>query len=164
MDFLVALMTNPKDLHSYLDIELICVKSEISSRKKLLEEMARMLAMPLGEDIKSKDVYHLLLEREKLGNTGVGNGVALPHSRCAEAYKAIIAIITLDEAIDYDSLDHQPVDVVFGLLVPQEATQEHLNLLANIARMMSDNDRKAQLAGAKTAGQVIELVTSWAND
>lgn len=148
-------------LLKYLDIDLITVRSDISSRKKLLEEMAVLLAKPLDEVTSSKDVYHLLLEREKLGNTGVGNGVALPHSRCKNTFKAIVAIITLEEAIDYDSLDRQPVDVVFGLIVPQEATQEHLNLLAEIARMMSNDQNKAALASAKTAAQVLELVTSW---
>jgi PTS system nitrogen regulatory IIA component len=157
-------MTNTPALHTYLDIDLISVQSDVSSKKKLLQNMARMLSVPLPQKNKEKDVYHLLLEREKLGNTGVGNGVALPHSRCGQAHKAIIAIITLSEAIDYESLDRQPVDVAFGLLVPKEATQEHLNLLADIARMMSNDERKAQLVAAKTSTQVIELVASWANE
>jgi PTS system nitrogen regulatory IIA component len=157
-------MNNIPALHTYLDIDLISVQSDASSRKKLLQNMAKMLAQPLSQENKNKEIYHLLLEREKLGNTGVGNGVALPHSRCAKAHKAIIAIITLSEAIDYESMDRQPVDVAFGLLVPEEATQEHLNLLADIARMMSNAERKAQLASAKTSTQVIELISSWSTE
>lgn len=157
-------MTNPISLHNYLDAALIDVQTDISSRKKLLQEMARLLTLPLDHETRERDIYHLLLEREKLGNTGVGNGVAIPHSRCDSAHKAVIAIITLAEAIDYDSLDRQPVDVAFGLLVPQNATQEHLNLLADIARLMSDDANKAQLSAAKTANQVIELIGSWAQD
>jgi len=145
-------------LHQYLNIELISVQSDITSRKKLLEEMARLLTIPLDEETKEKDIYHYLLEREKLGNTGIGNGVALPHSRAQEAKTAVIAIITLKEAIDYDSIDRQPVDIAFGLLVPQDANQEHLNLLANIASLMSDDSNKKALSSATSAEQIIKLI------
>lgn len=156
-------MTHTNALPSTLDAELIVVQSDVSSRKKLLQDMAHLLAQPLSQVTKEKDVYHLLLEREKLGNTGVGNGVAIPHSRCEQAHKAVVAIITLEEAIDYDSIDRQAVDIAFGLLVPTEATQEHLNLLAEIAKMMSNNDNKAQLSSAKTPAQVIDLITEWSS-
>jgi len=153
-------MSNPFLLHRYLDAALISIQSDVSSRKKLLQEMARLLTLPL-EEAKEKDIYHCLLEREKLGNTGIGNGVALPHSRCTQAHEAIIAIITLEEPIDYDSLDRQPVDVAFGLLVPEQATQEHLGMLAEIARLMSNNDNKQALLSARKANQVIELIANW---
>ena len=158
MGFLCITMTDPLSLAQYLNTELISVQSDISSRKKLLEKMAHLLTIPLDEKTKEKDIYHYLLEREKLGNTGIGNGVALPHSRAKEAKTAVIAIITLEEPIDYDSIDRQPVDVAFGLLVPQEANQEHLNLLANIATLMSNNDNKKALSSATSAEQIIELI------
>jgi len=123
--------------------------------------MARLLTVALGEEVREKDIYHQLLEREKLGNTGIGNGVALPHSRCQYANTAIIAIISLEEPVDYDSIDKQGVDLAFGLLVPKEATQEHLNLLADIARLMSDLEKKNQLSKAKSSQEVIELISSW---
>ena len=148
-------------LHEYLDARLILVNSDVSSPKKLLQEMARLLSIPLIEadqECKEKDVYHALLEREKLGNTGIGNGVALPHSRFKHTNKAIIAIITLNQAIDYDSLDGQKVDIAFGLIVPQEATQEHLQILADIAGMMSQEDHKNDLVSAKSAEQAIAII------
>lgn len=162
-------MTTSDFLHQNLNAELIAVHSNVSSRKKLFEQMAHLLTIPLKrkasedseEEIKEKDIYHQLWEREKLGNTGIGNGVALPHSRCPQAHKAIIAIITMREAIDYNSLDRQPVDVAFGLLVPTEATQDHLNLLADIARMMSNNEHKAALCSASSASQVINMIGEW---
>jgi len=156
-------MTESASLHHYLDARLIAVQSNLSSRKTLLQEMARLLSIPLqeaDEECREKDVYHALLEREKLGNTGIGNGVALPHSRFELAGEAIIAIIILDQAIDYDSLDKQLVDVAFGLIVPQEATQQHLRILADIARMMSQDDNKKELLSAKSAQQVIDLIKS----
>lgn len=163
-------MTTTNFLFQTLDAELIVVQADIGSRKKLLEEMARLLTIPLnrnvsidedGELTKEKDIYLQLWEREKLGNTGIGNGVALPHSRCPQASKAIVAIITLKDAVDYDSLDRQPVNVAFGLLVPTEATQEHLNLLADIARMMSDDQHKAEVADAASAQEIIRLIGDW---
>jgi len=120
--------------------------------------MAHLLTIPLDQETKEKDIYHCLLEREKLGNTGIGNGVALPHSRSDKATTAVIAIITLKEPIDYDSIDRKPVDIAFGLLVPQEATQEHLNLLASIARIMSNENNKKALSEVKTAQEMINLI------
>lgn len=157
-------MTESASLCRYLDARLIAVHSSISSRKTLLQEMARLLSIPLletKEDCREKDVYHSLLEREKLGNTGIGNGVALPHSRFEPADRAIIAIITLKQPIDYDSVDRQLVDLAFGLLVPQAATQEHLQILANIARMMSQHDLKKRLLSVQSAEQAIELIKNW---
>lgn len=163
-------MTTANSLHHYLNADLIVVNADVSSRKKLLQEMANLLSQPLLKQqnntdsehtFSEKDVYHCLLEREKLGNTGVGNGVALPHSRCEFAHSAIIAIITLSEPVDYDSIDGQGVDIAFGLLVPQEATQEHLNLLASIARIMSNQDYKAQLKAANSAQQIIHCLQDW---
>jgi len=158
MDFLFIVMTTPASLPQYLNAGLISVQSELSSRKKLLEEMARLLTIPLSIEANEKDIYHCLLEREKLGNTGIGNGVALPHSRASQTDTAIIAIITLKEPVDYDSIDRQPVDVAFGLLVPENANQEHLNLLADIARLVSNNKNKDALSKATSAAQVIELI------
>lgn len=151
-------MTAPVPLHKYLNSDLISIKADISSRKKLLEEMAHLLTIPLDEETKEKDIYHCLLEREKLGNTGIGNGVALPHSRSNYAQTAVIAIITLQNPIDYDSIDRQAVDIAFGLLVPEEATQEHLNLLADIARIMSVEKNKKALSNASTTQEMIKLI------
>ena len=153
-------MTDPVLLSEYLNADLISVQADITSRKRLLQEMARLLSIPLP-DAKEKDIYHCLLEREKLGNTGIGNGVALPHSRSEQTKSAIIAIIILNDAVDYDSVDRQPVDVAFGLLVPSEATSQHLGLLAAIAGLMSDNVKKAQLSAVQTSQQALDLITIW---
>ena len=171
-------MTDHKSLHQFLDARTISAHTQISSPKKLLQEMARLLAVPLQEQEATKAenldqsecpeniekaVYHALLEREKLGNTGIGSGVALPHSRFAHSDSAIIAIITLAEPIDYDSIDKVPVDLAFGLIVPQQATQEHLTLLADIARMMSVEANRQQLLAAQTAEQILASITEWSN-
>jgi PTS system nitrogen regulatory IIA component len=159
-------MAQANPLHDYLDASLISVKSNIGSRKKLLQHMAEMLSSalpPSSEDNIEKEVYHAILEREKLGNTGIGNGIAIPHTRLARAESAIIAIIILDEAIDYDSVDRQNVDVAFGLVVPQNASQEHLQLLANIARLMSQDGFREKLLTSNTAEQAIDFIHQWSS-
>lgn len=145
-------------LVSCLNVELILIQAEVSSAKKLLQEMARLLTIPLDTEIKEKDVYHCLLEREKLGNTGIGNGVALPHSRCSDATNAIVAIISLKEGVDYDSADRQPVDLAFGLLVPEDANQDHLNLLADIARLMSTPENKRKISAVQSGKEMISTI------
>jgi PTS system nitrogen regulatory IIA component len=148
-------------LSKTLAADLILVDAELSSAKKLLEEMARLLTTALSEETREKDILHQLIEREKLGNTGIGNGVALPHSRCEQASSAVVAIISLKTPIDYDSIDKQGVDLAFGLLVPKEASQEHLNLLADIARLMSDPAKKMKLSAARSPQEMIDLISAW---
>ncbi len=145
-------------LLSSLNTELILVNAQISSAKKLLEEMAHLLTKALDSETRKKDIYHQLLEREKLGNTGIGNGVALPHSRCPQASTAVVAIISLNQGVDYDSIDRQHVDLAFGLLVPEDASQEHLNLLADIARLMSKPANKNKLSAANSPEQMFRMI------
>ena len=163
-------MTDTKPLYQYLNACTISVQSRLSSRKKLLQEMARLLSFSLldeaveeQEETVEKAVYHALLEREKLGNTGIGDGIAIPHSRFENAHEAIVAIIVLAEAVDYDSPDHQPVKIAFGLLVPQSASAEHLKILSCIARMMSEPSKREELSAATSAEHAIEIIQTWEN-
>ena len=160
MDFL-SRMNLTNSLISSLSLDRVSVQSELTSSKRILENIAELLTKGLDGEVRDKDIYHLLLEREKLGNTGVGDGVAIPHSRCEFADQAVVALIILNDPVDYDSLDRKPVDVVFGLLVPQNATQDHLNLLAEIARLMSNPRHKAALASSKTSDEAMNLIRIW---
>ncbi|MCW8908198.1 MAG: PTS sugar transporter subunit IIA, partial [Sedimenticola sp.] len=83
--------------------------------------------------------FDKLLERERLGSTGLGNGIALPHARMAGVGEARGAFVQLQSKADFDAIDRQPVDLVFGLLVPEQATEEHLQLLARLATLFSDD-------------------------
>lgn len=163
-------MTDTKPLYQYLNACTISVQSTLSSRKKLLQEMARLLAFSLldesieeQEETVEKQVYHALLEREKLGNTGIGDGIAIPHSRFESASEAIVAIIILADPVDYESPDRQPVKIAFGLLVPQDATQEHLTILSSIARMMSEHPKREELGAATSAEHAIQIIQAWQN-
>lgn len=113
--------------------ELVFAKQEISSKKRLLEQ----LAVSVGDRLhcNSDDVYDALLGREKLGSTGIGNGIAIPHCRLEQANKATIVLMSLDTPIDFDSIDRKPVDLIFALMVPPNECDEHLSTLAQIAEL-----------------------------
>ena len=145
------------ELQKYLKKNQIEISVDLGSKKKLLENMARLLCTNIDSE-HEKNAYHSLIERERLGSTGIGNGIALPHGRLADIDRPIVAIMVLKEAIDYDSPDKQAVNIAFGLLVPQEATQEHLNILAQISGLMSDNNIKSGFLTSQSADDIIQLI------
>jgi nitrogen PTS system EIIA component len=115
------------------------VESDLTftSKKKALEELSKLLAK--GEpSVSSTDILASLAGREKLGSTGLGHGVAIPHGRMAGVESSVGAFMRLKHPLDYDAHDAHPVDLVFGLMVPQNANEEHLKHLAAIAEMFSD--------------------------
>lgn len=109
-----------------------------TSKKKALEELATLLARGVP-GVQASDILTSLAAREKLGSTGLGHGVAIPHGRMAGVNQSVGAFMRLKQPLDYDAHDGQAVDLVFGLLVPQGATETHLKHLAAIAEMFSDS-------------------------
>ncbi|MGB0955014.1 MAG: PTS sugar transporter subunit IIA, partial [Panacagrimonas sp.] len=120
----------------------------LSSKKKALEELSRMLATG-SEDLMAQDVFTSLTGREKLGSTGLGHGVAIPHGRVDLLDSSLGAFMRLKHPVDYDAHDGNPVDLVFGLMVPQAATETHLKHLAAVAEMFSDEAFCAKLRAAQ---------------
>jgi PTS system nitrogen regulatory IIA component len=154
-------MNDPIALHEYMDESLVEIGLTVSSHKKLLQETAKLLSREL-EDCKDKTIYHQLIEREKLGSTCIGNGVILPHSRSEHTSKGIISLITLTQPVEANNLEKTSVDIAFGLLVPTDATKEHLQILAQIAKHMSNDRNKQMLLSANSSEDAIELIKSWA--
>ena len=128
------------------------------SKKASLEILANLIA---GSDpaLTKLEVFNSLLNRERLGSTGLGKGVALPHGRLKHCQKALGAFIRLTTAIDYDAIDGEPVKLLFALLVPEESTQEHLDLLARLAEKFSDEDILEQLKTEQSPDGVFTLLT-----
>lgn len=127
------------------------------SKKKVIETIAALIAREvpgLGEEV----VRDSLFAREKLGSTGFGNGIAIPHCRLAGCTTPISALLHLENKIDYDAIDGAPVDLVFVLLVPQEATNEHLALLSQIAGMLDRADVRERLRSAKNSESLYQVV------
>lgn len=132
----------------FLTVERISAANPAASKKRVLEEIAGLLASAT-ESLNPVAVFDKLLERERLGSTGLGHGIALPHARMTGVSEARGAFIQLQSKADFDAIDQQPVDLVFGLLVPEQATEEHLQLLAKLATLFSDKDFCNRLRKAK---------------
>ena len=113
-------------------------EESLLSKKRVFERAAQ--AMGAALNLSSDNIYRALLAREKLGSTAIGEGIAIPHCRITECAEAAGCLVTLQEPIDFGSIDGRDVDVIFVLLVPEEATQAHLNLLAALARSFSNAD------------------------
>ncbi|TVO70918.1 PTS sugar transporter subunit IIA [Sedimenticola selenatireducens] len=133
---------------NFISVERISTANQAASKKRILEEVAGLLATA-SEELTQGNVFDKLLERERLGSTGLGHGIALPHARVAGIAEARGAFIQLQKGADFDAIDQQPVDLVFGLLVPEEATEAHLQLLAKLATLFSDADFCARLRQAQ---------------
>ncbi|MFV8820126.1 PTS IIA-like nitrogen regulatory protein PtsN [Haliea sp. E17] len=118
------------------------------SKKRLFESLARIISNDLP-GISYDAVFSNLIAREKLGSTGLGQGIAIPHCRMPGCEGPVGALLTLAEPIEFDAPDNQPVDLVFALLVPEGEEQRHLNTLAGIARQFSQADYCARLRAAE---------------
>lgn len=132
------------DIGAILDRGGIVVGHQTTSKKRLLEQIANMLAEHLP-DTDARQIFRTLIEREKLGSTGIGNGVALPHGRIAGLKDVVGVFLHLKNALDFDAVDHLPVDLVFAILVPEDATEEHLNLLASLASIFRNYEKRQKL-------------------
>lgn len=128
--------------------ELVFAKQQISSKKRLLEQVAESVGARLHCD--ANELYDALLSREKLGSTGIGNGIAIPHCRLEQVNRATIVLMSLDKPIDFDSIDRRPVDLIFALLVPSSQCDEHLATLAEIAELAQSEDKLTLLREKQT--------------
>lgn len=140
---------------NFISVERISAANPAASKKRVLEEVAGLLASA-SEELNQGSVFDKLLERERLGSTGLGHGIALPHARVAGVTEARGAFVQLQTGADFDALDKQPVDLVFGLLVPEEATEEHLQLLAKLATLFSDEAFCKRLRKARDSAALLQ--------
>jgi len=144
----------------FLVLERIGCQFQAASKRRVLQEIGRLLALstpPLDRDA----VYEKLQERERLGSTGLGGGIALPHARLDGLQVARGAFLNLAEPVAFEAVDNRPVDLVFGLLVPQSATEQHLQLLAALARLFHDKGFCDSLRSADRPEQALESFLRW---
>lgn len=133
------------------------VLSSITSKKRLLHELADLAGSSHGID--SADALQALLDRENLGPTGVGNGVALPHARLADLQEVRGVFVLLEKPVDFDSVDRQPVDVVFTLFAPQDAGVEHLKALALVSRTLREASVCSKLRANPDSSKLYTILT-----
>lgn len=147
-------------ISALLTPERVVCLDQINSKKRALEAMGQLLASGT-EAMDPAEIFNRLIERERLGSTGLGYGVAIPHARLGAEAQTIGAFIKLDQGIDFDSPDHMPTDLMFGLLVPEEHTDEHLKILAALAALLSDTRFTEELRESHNAEELYELLMSW---
>lgn len=136
---------------------------EIGSKKRLLEVLGELLSSG-NPALEPEAVFERLLERERLGSTGLGHGIALPHARMKDVGDAIGAFVQVRQGIDFDAIDDEPVDLAFAMLVPESASEVHLQLLSRLAAMFSDPQLRASLRKAGSAEEILSLLQGWSGN
>lgn len=144
-------------LAEILSSSRVAVGHTVTSKKRALEEIARLLALG-APSVSQQDILASLVSREKLGSTGLGHGVAIPHGRMAGVSVCVGAFIRLKHAVEYEAHDGRAVDLIFGLIVPRDATGEHLKHLAGLAEKFSNDDFCVTLRSAADANAAHALL------
>ena len=127
---------------------------QCNSKKRILEIISD-IAAETNAEIQKEDALNALLSREKMGSTGIGNGIALPHGRLANLSKVTAVVVTTTPAIAFDAIDDKPVDIFFAILVPENQTEGHLQTLATIAGKLSQKSIVKTIRNAESKEQVI---------
>ena len=140
----------------------VLVDLPVSSKKRLFEQAGLLFENQDG--IARSVVFESLFARERLGSTGLGQGVAIPHGRIKGLKEAQGALLRLAQPVPFDAPDGQPVGLVFVLLVPEKATEKHLQILSELAQMFSDRTLREAMARAADAAALHQLVTTWQPD
>lgn len=151
---------NPAEL---LTPDRVRCGAELSSKKRVLEALGELLEPEEGgpSEPTAQQVFESLIGRERLGSTGLGKGVALPHARAAGIERPVAALMTLRQPVAFDAIDHQPVDVVLALLVPEQSVDEHLRILSSLAELFSDTELCERLRQCTSAQELYHELESW---
>jgi PTS system nitrogen regulatory IIA component len=145
-------------ISALLSPQSIFLDTEISSKKKLLELIANIVAD--RTQLAESSIYNNLLNRERLGSTGLGQGFAVPHARLNELDKTMACFFRLKEAVNFEAPDNQPVDLVFTIVVPEEATEEHLVILSSLASIFSKAEICDAIRNAASKDEIAQIIHS----
>ena len=145
------------EIADLLSPDAVLAHVKATTKKQVLQEMAHKAA--LLTKLPERRIFDTLLEREKLGSTGMGQGIAIPHGRIAGIEKMTGLFAQLDHPVDFDSMDDQPVDLVFLLLAPEGAGADHLKALARVSRLLRNQAVCEKLRAAPQAATLFALLT-----
>ena len=149
------------EFSNLLKPEAIRIFSSVSSKKRLLHDIAGIAEACYQTDY--SQTVEALIERESLGPTGVGGGIALPHARLEQLDKVVGAFVLLENPVEFDAIDKQPVDIVFGLFAPKSAGVEHLKALALVSRTLREQSIVAKLRSNPNPSTLYTILTEPAN-
>ena len=146
------------ELSDILAKESVIACAKVSSKRQLLQLLADSAADPASAS--AQEIFETLNEREQLGSTGLGNGIAIPHGKIAGLNGVTAVFARLDRAIDFDAVDDQPVDIVFMLLAPIGAGADHLKALSRVARVLREDRVVEELRENRDADRIYEILTA----
>lgn len=146
------------DISDLISLETIFPNLKASSKKQLLQELGSIATSKIERE--PFEIASVLMERERLGSTGVGHGVAIPHGRFGELDKIFGVFARLEKPVNFDSIDDQPVDLIFLLMAPEEAGADHLKALAKVSRVFRDQDICEKLRGADNSDAIFAILNS----
>ena len=146
------------EIQDILNEACVVTSLKATSKKQALNELARVAAEKTG--LPERAIFDVLLERERLGTTGVGAGIAIPHGKLPELEKLFGCFARLDHPVEFDAVDNAPVDLVFLLLAPESAGADHLKALARISRVLRNSIHCDKLRTAPTSDKIYALLTA----
>lgn len=132
-----------------------------SSKKRAFETISKLLADHSDTSLNASEIFDTLIARERLGTTAIDHGVAIPHGRVNNCEQTIGVFVQLSEGIDCDAMDRKKVNLLFALLVPEQSTDEHLQLLGRLAQMFSSTELREELHKAKDSQTLYDLLINW---
>jgi PTS system nitrogen regulatory IIA component len=141
-------------------LSLDCTKSAVqcTSKKRALEMISEIVAERTGQN--STELFECMLSREKMGSTGIGNGIAIPHARMQSSDKAVAVLIQCESPVEFDSIDNRPVDLLFALLVPDAQCKEHLKTLSSMAERLNNKQVLKQLRKAQSDEELYDIMVN----
>lgn len=145
------------ELIDLIDSDSIVANLRVTSKKQALQDLARRAGDITGID--ERKVFDVLMERERLGTTGVGSGIAIPHGKLADLEKIHGIFARLEKPIDFQAIDDQPVDLIFVLLAPEGAGADHLKALARVSRLLRDDEVCKKLRGSSEADALYAILS-----
>lgn len=151
-------------LIDFLPLDNIHLHVDAPSKKRALEKVSHIAANSLKNPALMLPILENLLARERLGSTGIGHGIAIPHCRIEGLTHPLAVLLLLEKGIDYNSIDYQPVDIVLGLLIPTESNEIHLNLLAWIAEHFSQESVLQQMHNAASNIELYQLIAQLSHE
>ncbi len=143
------------ELEQIMTPDSVITGLKVNSKKQVLQELAQKASKVSG--LEERSIFDVILERERLGTTGVGNGVAIPHGRMKSIDKVFGFFAKLDSPIDFESVDSKPVDLVFMLLAPEGAGADHLKALAKVSRLLRDDKVCSKIRGSESDDAIFAL-------
>ncbi len=145
------------EISDIISPDSVVANLKVTSKKQALQELSKKIAKLVDQD--ERNIFDILLEREKLGTTGVGNGIAIPHGKLETLDKLQGLVARLERPVDFDAIDERPVDLIFLLVAPDSAGADHLKALARVSRLLRDKTMCDKLRGSDNTEALYALLT-----